>query len=576
MRRAAVTAALLAVLALALGAASARAAGGSAGSAPAPKLTTTTNADPNALTDAGAPTVVPPGRYQTPRRVARTADAIAKVKAAERKYPGSYRRVFLKGATRWQVSYYDRSGKKEIAQVQIDDLTGAVTEAWTGYQVAWSMARGYPGAFGRRINALIVWLPLLALFLLPFVDRRRILRVAHLDLLVLVSFSVSLAFFNHGNIDASVPLAYPPLLYLLARMLWIGVTGRRGPPLTLHAPVSWVGIGLLFLLGFRYGLNVVNSNVIDVGYAGVIGAHKIMHGQELYGAFPTDNQHGDTYGPLVYLLYVPATALFGWSGRWDDLPAAHATAIGFDLLAVVLLWFLGRRLAGPAVALALAWAWAAFPFTAYALESNTNDSLVPAMLVLALLAAARPAARGASVALAGMAKFAPLGVGPILARRPADGKLLPGELLRYALGGAAVLALLLLPVALWWGGLHEMYDRTVAYQAHRGSPFSVWGLYQWLGLQHVVQLVAGLGCLLLFLVPRERDLGRSAALAAAGVIALQLGVTHWFYLYVVWFFPLVMIALCAPPAGRPDQGTVTDSVATADPPSALTTVSRTG
>ena len=27
------------------------------------------------------------------------------------------------------------------------------------------------------------------------------------------------------------------------------------------------------------------------------------------------------------------------------------------------------------------------------------------------------------------------------------------------------------------------------------------------------------------------------------LIALQLGVTHWFYLYIVWFFPLVLVAL---------------------------------
>ena len=34
-----------------------------------------------------------------------------------------------------------------------------------------------------------------------------------------------------------------------------------------------------------------------------------------------------------------------------------------------------------------------------------------------------------------------------------------------------------------------------------------------------------------------------AALGAAVLIALQLGITHWFYLYIVWFFPLVMVAL---------------------------------
>ncbi len=88
------------------------------------------------------------------------------------------------------------------------------------------MARGYPGAFGRHVNALYIWLPLCVLFFLPFFDFRRPLSLLHLDLLVLLSFSVSLAFFNHAEIYKSVPLAYPPLLYLLARML--ALLRRRG------------------------------------------------------------------------------------------------------------------------------------------------------------------------------------------------------------------------------------------------------------------------------------------------------------------------------------------------------------
>jgi hypothetical protein len=47
----------------------------------------------------------------------------------------------------------------------------------------------------------------------------------------------------------------------------------------------------------------------------------------------------------------------------------------------------------------------------------------------------------------------------------------------------------------------------------------------------------------LALVPRRRDLVGLAALSAAILIALQLGVSHWFYLYIPWFFGLVMIAL---------------------------------
>ena len=115
----------------------------------------------------------------------------------------------------------------------------------------------------------------------------------------------------------------------------------------MFVPISWLAIGVIFLVGFRVGLNVVNSNVIDVGYAGVIGADKLVHGQPLYGNWPKDNANGDTYGPVTYYAYVPFRLIFGWSGTWDDLPAAHAAAIVFDLLTLFGLYWLGRRVRGP-------------------------------------------------------------------------------------------------------------------------------------------------------------------------------------------------------------------------------------
>jgi hypothetical protein len=90
------------------------------------------------------------------------------------------------------------------------------------------------------------------------------------------------------------------------------------------------------------------------------------------------------------------------------------------------------------------------------------------------------------------------------------------------------------------------WDRTLGFQAERNSPFSLWGLHDLDLLQHVVQAAAVLLALALAVVPRRRDLVGLAALSAAVLIALQLGVSHWFYLYVVWFFPFVMLALLAP------------------------------
>ena len=148
----------------------------------------------------------------------------------------------------------------------------------------------------------------------------------------------------------------------------------------------------MFLLGVRCGLNVVGSNVIDVGYASVIGADHFGSGEAVYGNFPLDNQRGDTYGPVLYYAYVPFEALLPWRGGWDDLPAAHVAAVAFDLLTAGGLWLLGRRLRGPELGALLAYAWAAFPFTLLVANSNANDGLV-ALLVTGGDARARPTRR---------------------------------------------------------------------------------------------------------------------------------------------------------------------------------------
>ncbi|MFL5946301.1 MAG: hypothetical protein ACJ74C_12840 [Gaiellaceae bacterium] len=153
----------------------------------------------------------------------------------------------------WSVSVFDEKAG-EIAKGKVDDIRKVVTEAWTGPQVAWSMARGGDGAFGgSRINSLRYWLPFCVVFFLGLADLRRLVSVRNLDLLVLLSLSVSLYFFNNGDIFTSVPLAYPPLVYLLARCVWIGVRGRpsRGAPVW----PAWVLLGLaVFLGGFKIGL----------------------------------------------------------------------------------------------------------------------------------------------------------------------------------------------------------------------------------------------------------------------------------------------------------------------------------
>jgi hypothetical protein len=494
-------------------------------------------------------------------RIASRADKVQEARRGGPLDPTAY----MKGVGRWQVSFF-RDGR-EVVQVQVDDRSGAVIEQWSGDQVAWSMARGYAGAFGRKLNAPYVWIPLCVLFLAPFVDVRRPLRLLHLDLLVMLAFGLSHVFFNRGEIGVSAPLVYPVLVYLLVRVLFAGFRPRRpAGPLVPHAPLTLLLVGLVFLTAFRIGLNIADSNVIDVGYAGVVGADRIVDGDPLYGpGFSDDVERGDTYGPVNYLLYVPFEQAMPWSGRWDDLPAAHGAAISFDLLVLGGLLLLGRRLRpgreGTALGVALAYAWAAYPYTTFVLESNSNDSLVALGCVGALLAAslsrdyAAGLWTGVALALGAAAKFVTLALAPLFARR---------EPLVY---GAALLLALVATVAPFVpdGGLRELYDRTIGYQAGRPSPFSIWGQVDSLDwLQTVLKVAAAGLALLVAFVPRRPDLRQTAALGAAVLIAIQLVATHWFYLYIVWFVPFVLVALFAT-HGRPAREPVPEAAVEREP-----------
>ena len=509
---------------------------------------------------AGAADLKQPKNYDTPPRgyglsaqqVLKIADRTAAVKSERRKRGDDlYGVAYTNGRGRWQASYFEPAGRgaKERAQVQIADADGRVLEQWTGVQVAWKMARGYEGQFGRKLNAPYLFIPLCVLFLLPFVDPRRPLRIVHLDLLALLGFAASHVYFNRGDIDTSVPLAYPPLIYLLARMLWIGFRPRSRPDrLVPYAPVTLLALGLIFLVGFRVALNVNDSRVIDVGYAGVIGADRIADGDPLYGEgeWPKGIEKGDTYGPVNYLAYVPWEQMLPWQGRWDDLPAAHAAAITFDLLTVIGLLVLGRRLrAGPSgtlLGVALAYAWTAYPYSTFVLQSNANDTLVAALGVWALVLLRSPAGRGAMIGLAAAAKLTPIALAPLFATASADGARRWRSAVVASLATLGVIAAALVP---WLpdGGPRELYDRTLGYQAGRDSPFSIWGQQPRLEWLHVAVIaVAALLALLVAFVPRRKSPMQVAALAGAVTIAVELTADHWFYLYVVWFAPLVLAA----------------------------------
>ena len=73
-----------------------------------------------------------------------------------------------------------------------------------------------------------------------------------------------------------------------------------------------LAFGAVCLAAFRVGLNVSDSQVTNVGYAGVVGAERIVDGFALYGGH--DIAHLNTYGPANYLAYVPFVLAFPLPG----------------------------------------------------------------------------------------------------------------------------------------------------------------------------------------------------------------------------------------------------------------------
>jgi hypothetical protein len=377
-----------------------------------------------------------------------------------------------------------------------------------------------------------------------------------LDLAMLGSFALSYALFDHRHLESGVWLAYPPLLYLMARML---VRGRRAAArrrIRVALPIWFLALGLLGLVAARVVMALSTPQPMDVAYASALGAHRILHGLPIY--YQTSG-HPDTYGPIAYLAYVPFAWIWPVTG-WNFLPAARAATITFDLLTIVGLFFLGRRLRagreGLRLGLALAWLWAACPFSVLGIVKGTNDGLVALLAVLILLALAAPVRRGVLLGLAAAAKFFPAILLPLLmaGRREPGAAGARKTAAAFVIVIGASVALFLPP-----GGLKEMYDHTIGFQLSRPDLFSPWALHPSLApVKLAIEGAVALLALALAFFPRgPRSVAQVSALAGALVIGVQLPALHWFYLYIVWFLPFVLVAVLA---GEPAAGTAAPEV----------------
>jgi hypothetical protein len=517
-------------------------------------------ADASAVTDVGISLVPAPSLTLTPRGFqidAQQAIAVAETSptmlAIHRVHHPLRYEVFLWVGSHYEVYFFFHG--KLIGDVIVTPV-GRLGPTYTGPEMLGVWARGH---YGLIFDKPWVWIPFGLMFLVPLIRLRGRSWLDVLDLAMFLSWGISYVLFDHVKFELSVWLAYPPLVYLLVRMLVRGLRPRtRTQWIECRLPIAVLAAGLLALVAARIWLALEPKQIMDVGEASLVGAYKILHGQAIYYS---SVGHADTYGPIAYLAYAPFEAL--WPGiNWHTYePAARAATITFDLVTIGALVLLGTRLRrgreGPRLGLTMAWLWAACPFSLLGMPKNTNDGLVAMLLVIMMLALSTPIRRGVWLGLAAAAKFFPAILLPLIAvGRGGEGR----RDARRVLAGFVIVVGSAIAVFLPPGGIKEIWDHTIGYQLTRSDVSSPWALHPSLApIKLAFEVGAGILALLVAFRPRgERTTAQVSALAAALIIAVQLPALHWFYFYIVWFLPLVLIAVLG--SGAADRAAAGEGV----------------
>ena len=198
------------------------------------------------------------------------------------------------------------------------------------------------------------------------------------------------------------------------------------------------------------------------------------------------------------------------------------------------------------------------------MEKSTNDGLVALFVVLTMLALSKPVRRGVLVGLGAAAKFFPAVLLPLVAVGPgnADSRTVRKVLAGFVIAAGASVALFLPP-----GGLTEVWNHTIGFQLTRTDIFSIWALHSSLApIKVAVEAFAVILSVFVAFRPRgARTPAQVAALGAAVIIAVQLPALHWFYLYIVWFLPLILIAVLAAEAPAGEEPAPLDRSAEVEP-----------
>ena len=467
-----------------------------------------------------------------------------------------------------RVSFFD--GGRIGADVLVQRGAAAPGAAPTASVIQVVNARALRTPYGNWLAyqpALLVALSLVFVLMAGVSPWRRL---RNLDVAAALSLLGSVVLFEYRYVDSSIVLAAAALAYLALRCVHRGFTdppeSLPSTPLLTAVTPGWDGavrvramrIALVVMALLVLMVGVGSPSAVDVIYAAMEGATRLVHGLLPYGHMPPGIVHGDTYPILTYALYVPLAVFTPVNSTWDFIDLGLAVAAAAALAAA---WAVFRLNAGPRrrdgrprplgqeeAGLRAALAWLTFPPLLAVVSTGTTDIVLAAMLAGAVLLWRRPTACAAMLAVAGWFKLAPFALLPLCLASLGRKRRLAALAAVGAVSAPLVALLLIL------GGLHGplIMAHAVAYQFSRGSGQSIWGALgipslQPLGQATVLGLLAAIVVKLRCEPELALDRPRMAALTAAVLIGLQLAADYWAFLYLVWIVPVLCASLLADP-----------------------------
>lgn len=404
-----------------------------------------------------------------------------------------------------RVSFFDGPRIRAIAAV---DTSGHVQHTQT-------FKPGSP-RYGSKTSDSPWLLAILGIAFFAATATRPLRSMRNLDVIALLAFAIPILAGDHQLLTLSVLSGYVPLAYLCARCVWRATHDENTPaiPLVERIPAHYIAAAAIVLAFTAVG----SSGAIDVGFASTAGATLLLHGTLPYGHMPAEVVHGDTYPLLNYVLYLPAAVIAPVRDAFDDTSGALLVGLAAALLTAIAM-----------KSSRLTLAWLCFPPVVVAVAAGTNDLL----LALAIAAALAYGSRSILALTAGAwIKLAPIALLPMWLVRTRGRNVMPAAALTAAL--TALLLILGGP-----GAIKDMLH-ALSFQFSRGNAQSAWSLLGIEALQPVAQaaVIAGIAW-----ATTRADRLNLAAASGAILAALQLSAGNWTYLYAVWLFPALALAL---------------------------------